>query len=195
MHDADAAGTLIYQSLQDATRARPGRKVQVVNLGLEPDEALTMDLEVEQVDPGERRKPVAAYVPDEARDWLRHHRVELNAMTTPQFIRWLDDKMAAFGNGKLVPPASVLTEDLSSTIEVRLHRQITDRILREAGIDEKVAAALQKVELHLLAELHRTIGDALLDQPEASWRAAIERLADQLVASRDDADASPESRP
>ena len=45
-----------------------------------------MDLEVEDVDAGERRKPVAAYVPDEARDWLRHHRVELNAMTTPQFI-------------------------------------------------------------------------------------------------------------
>ena len=65
---------------------------------------------------------MAAYVSDEARDWLRRHRVELNAMTTPQFIGWLDDKMAAFGNGKLVPPARVLTEDLSSTLEVRLHR-------------------------------------------------------------------------
>ena len=105
VHDADAAGTLIYQSLQEATRARPGRKVRVINLGLEPEEALAMDLEVEEVDAGERRKPVAAYVPDDARDWLRHHRVELNAMTTPQFIAWLDGKMAAFGNGKLVPPA------------------------------------------------------------------------------------------
>jgi hypothetical protein len=116
-------------------------------------------------------------------------------MTTPQFIRWLDDKMAAFGNGKLVPPARVLTEDLSGTIEIRLHRQITDRILREAGIEEKVAAALQAIHLPVPAELHRTIGDALLDQPEASWRAAIERLANQLVTSQDDADAAPESRP
>ena len=56
-HDADAAGTLIYQSLQDATRARPGRKVRVINLGLEPDEALAMDLEAEDVEAGERRKP------------------------------------------------------------------------------------------------------------------------------------------
>ena len=95
--------------------------------------------------------------------------------------------MAAFGNGKLVPPARVLTEDLSSTLEIRLHRQITDRILREAGIDEKVAAAVQAIDLPLPAELHRTVGDALLDQPEASWRAAIERLADQLMASRDNA--------
>ena len=42
----------------------------MINLGLEPEEALGMDPEVEQVDPGERRKPVAAYVPDEARDSL-----------------------------------------------------------------------------------------------------------------------------
>ena len=104
VHDADAAGTLIYQSLQEATRARPGRKVRVINLGLEPEEALAMELEIEDVEVGERRKPIASYVPADWQDWLRYHRVELNAMTTPQFIAWLDDKMAAFGNGKLVPP-------------------------------------------------------------------------------------------
>ena len=82
-------------------------------------------------------------MPADWQDWLRYHRVELNAMTTPQFIAWLDDKMAAFGNGKLVPPAGVLTEDLSETLEDRLHRQITEQILREARIEEKVAAALQ----------------------------------------------------
>ena len=91
----------------------------------------------------------------EARDWLRRHRVELNAMTTPQFIGWLDDKMAAFGNGKLVPPARVLTNDLSETLEVRLHRQITEQILREARIEEKVAAALQKMDLPVPEELAR----------------------------------------
>ena len=147
MHDADAAGTLIYQSLQEATRARPGRKVQVINLGLEPEEALAMDLEVEEVDAGERRKPSRPTCLPNARDWLRHHRVELNAMTTPQFIGWLDGKMAAFGNGKLVPPARVLTERSERTLEIRLHRQITEQILREAGIEEKVAAALQAIDL------------------------------------------------
>jgi hypothetical protein len=134
VHDADAAGTLIYQSLQEATRARPGRKVRVINLGLEPEEAVAMALEVEDAEAGERRKPIASYVPDHWQDWLRYHRVELNAMTTPQFIAWLDAKMAAFGNGKLVPPEAVLTEDLSDTLEHRLHRQITEQILREAGL-------------------------------------------------------------
>jgi hypothetical protein len=187
VHDADAAGTLIYQSLQEATRARPGRKVQVINLGLEPKEALAMDLEVEDVEAGERRKAIAAYVPADAQDWLRHHRVELNAMTTPQFIAWLDDKMAAFGNGKLVPPPRVLTNDLSETLEGRLQERITERILREARIEEKVAAALQEIDLPTPEELCAVVQAALADQPEASWRAAIERVAGQVLAG-----ASPE---
>jgi hypothetical protein len=195
VHDADAAGTLIYQSLQEATRARPERRVRVINLGLEPEEALAMDLEVEDVDAGERRKPIATYMPDAWQDWLRYHRVELNAMTTPQFIGWLDDKMAGFGNGKLVPPATVLTNDLSETLEGRLHRQMAERILREARIEEEVAAALHAMALPVPEELCVVVQRALAGQPAASWRHAIERVADQLLASHDYADPSPESGP
>ena len=184
VHDADAAGTLIYQSLQEATRARPGRKVRVVNLGLEPEEAVAMGLELEDVEAGERRKPIASYVPADWQSWLLHHRVELNAMTTPQFIAWLDGKMATFGNGKLVPPAAVLTTDLSGVLEHRLRRQITEQILREAQIDERVAAALQEIALPLSEGLRTAVDDALTNQPAASWRAAIARIADQLLAAQ-----------
>jgi hypothetical protein len=195
VHDADAAGTLIYQSLQEATRARPGRKVRVINLGLEPDETLAMGLEVEDVDAGERRKPIASYVPADWRDWLRHHRVELNAMTTPQFIAWLDAKMVALGNGKLVPPQAVLTDDLSATLEHRLHRQITEQILREAGIEQRVAAALREIGLPLPEDLREVVEYALAGEPAASWRAAVAQVADRLLAARGCAGASPESQP
>ena len=105
-------------------------------------------------------------------------------MTTPQFIGWLDDKMAGFGNGKLVPPATVLTNDLSETLEGRLHRQIAERILREARIEEEVAAALQAMELPGPELVGATIVHrALADQPAASWRDAIMRVAEQLLAS------------
>jgi hypothetical protein len=156
----------------------------VINLGLEPEEAVAMDLEVEDVDPGERRKPIASYVSSEWHHWLRHHRVELNAMTTPQFIAWLDSKMVAFGNGRLVPPETVLTTDLSETLEHRLHVRITERILREARIEERVAAALQEIVLPLPNDLHAAVDHALLDQPAASWRAAIALIADQLLAAQ-----------
>ncbi len=96
---------MIYQTLQEATRARGARKIEIVNIGLEPWEAVAMGLEVETVEAKQQRKPVADYVadydgdidpPDDADDWaewLQTHRVELNAMTTPQLIAWLDQKM------------------------------------------------------------------------------------------------------
>jgi hypothetical protein len=195
VHDADAAGTLIYQSLQEATRARPGRRVRVINLGLEPEEAVAMSLEVEDVAAGERRKPVASYVADDWQVWLRHHRVELNAMTTPQFIGWLDDKMAAFGNGKLVPPARVLTANLSDRLEHRLHQQITEQILREARIEQRVAAALGAIGLPLPEDLCEVVEHSLAGEPAASWRAAVAQVADRLLAARGCADAPPESEP
>ena len=40
VHDADAWGTMIYQTFQAATKARGARKVRIVNLGLEPWEAV-----------------------------------------------------------------------------------------------------------------------------------------------------------
>ena len=47
IHDADGPGTMIYQTLQEGTKARPGRRVEIVNLGLDPAEALDMGLPAE----------------------------------------------------------------------------------------------------------------------------------------------------
>jgi hypothetical protein len=60
VHDADASGTMIYQTFQEATKARGARKIEIINLGLEPWEALATELEVETVEQGKRRKPVSA---------------------------------------------------------------------------------------------------------------------------------------
>ena len=53
---------MIYQTLQEATKARGARKIKIINLGLEPWEAMEMGLEIETVDEGKRSKPVADYV-------------------------------------------------------------------------------------------------------------------------------------
>ena len=124
-HDADASGTLIYQTLQAETRARGARKIEIINIGLEPWEALRMGLEVETIEIGKTRKPTADYVAlyDDDNDWdqwLQTHRVELNAMTTPQLIDWLDEKMETYGDGKLIPPQDVLVDELMTETEKRL---------------------------------------------------------------------------
>jgi hypothetical protein len=194
VHDADAYGTMIYQTFQEETKARDARKIRIVNLGLEPWEAVEMGLEVEDVDAGERRKPVADYVRerrdgDAWEEWLQTHRVELNAMTTPQFIAWLDDKMATYA--KLIPPADVLEQELDARIEDKVREAITERILREANVDGQVAAAIAEIETPDSIALTAGIKQLFAATPDAQWRDHIEAVATELAGADENSEGAP----
>jgi len=178
VHDADAFGTTIYQALQEETRARGARKIKIINLGLEPEEAVEMGLEVEEVQEKDRRKPVASYVPDEWAEWLQTKRVELNAMTTPQFIEWLDGKMEDYE--KLIPPLDVLEEELSKSIEEKIRSAFTERILRESRFEDQVAEAIARIEKPDAAALEDGIEGLFEEQPDAQWRDHITAIAEEL---------------
>jgi hypothetical protein len=186
-HDADAFGTTIYQTLQEATKARGARKIRIINLGLEPREAVAMGLEIEDVEAGDRRKPVADYVRErddgtDWEEWLQTHRVELNAMTTPQFIEWLDQKMA--GYEKLIPPPEVLEAELNARIEKKVRDAITERILREANVHGQVAAALANIEKPQADALADGVRKLFKRQPDAQWRDHIEAVATKRGGER-----------
>ena len=177
VHDADAAGTMIYQTFQEATKARGARKIKIVNLGLEPWEV--QDLEVETVEAGERRKAVADYIlerddGDHWETWLQTDRVELNAMTTPQFIAWLDEKMV--GYEKLIPPPDVLEAELAERIEEKARAEITERILLEAGFEAQVADAIAAISKPASAAIADGIKRLFQAEPDREWRDHIEAL-------------------
>jgi integrase len=183
VHDADAHGTMIYETFQEATKARGARKIKIINLGLEAWEALEIGLEVETVPAGERWKPVAAYVSERKdRDWsgwYQTHRVELNAMTTPQFIAWLDSKMK--GYSKLVPPDDAIESDLEGRIDTKLRAAITAHILREARFEEQVASAKAAIVKPGAAALKAGIQELFEDTPDSEWRDYIEAVANDLT--------------
>jgi hypothetical protein len=189
VHDADAFGTMIYQTFQEATKARGARKIKIVNLGLEPWEAAAMGLQVETVPAGDRRKPVADYVRERDDDtdwdeWLQTHRVELNAMSTPQFIEWLSRKMV--GYEKLIPPPHVLEAELNARIESKVRDDIVERILREANVDAQVADALAKIEKPLVSTLADGIRQLFDQQPDAQWRDHVEAVATECARTDGD---------
>ena len=139
-----------------------------------------MGLEVENLEETERTKPVAEYVYEHDGDWvdwLQTNRVELNAMTTPQLIAWLDQKMAERGNGKLIPPHEVMEQELAIRIENKVRADITERILREARVDDQVADAVAKIKTPDGARLARDIAKLFKREPDAEWRAHIETVA------------------
>ncbi len=181
VHDADAFGTMIFQTFQEATKARGARKVDIVNLGLEPAEAHFMGLPAEVLESGKRNKPVAEYVAPQWREWLQTNRVELNAMPMPQFLAWLDGKMAKFGTGKLIPPEDVLTENLAVRIEQKIRGAVRERILREAGFEDQVAATLDMIEKPTSGDLIRGIEFLFEEEQERSWRDRIEAVATDIT--------------
>jgi hypothetical protein len=202
IHDADAAGGSIYQALQDATVARAARKVKIINLGLDPWEALNMSLQVEEfTTKGDRKQPVARYVQnyndespppasgcDSWEEWLQGRRVELNAMTSPQFLAWLDEQMATHDRGKVVPPDAVLRRQLTSDTRDAVRRHEANRILQAAGLDRLVDEKMATLEPALgNAGLAARVRKSLADQPEHQWTVPVKDLAESLIVGDSEA--------
>jgi hypothetical protein len=191
VHDADAAGTMIYQALQEETAARGARNVKIINLGLEPWEGVDMGLAVEPVErKGRKIYPVADYVHGRGdgkkwNDWLQHNRIELNAMTTPQLIAWLDKNTEQHGQGRLVPPADVVGARLEQQVRERVESAVRDTILRDNNFVGRVEAEFKQMVPQLRREeigLPQIIRATLEQQEHAhlSWAAVVDAVATKL---------------
>ena len=179
-HDGDSSGTLIQDKLQNATLARPARKIEIIDLGLQPWEGIALDLAVEKVpilrkkDGEPKRRPVGAYVrarTDRApngetwEEWLQHSRVELNAFTSAELINWLDQKMIEHGAGKLIPPDDILRDGfaehvrdraasaVAEAIEQQLESQITDIKAEQDEATKDIRDEIDRITAGLRAQL------------------------------------------
>ena len=191
IHDSDAAGTKIYETLQEATLARAARRIKIINLGLEPWEANGMQLEVERFE-NKSRKPVADYVEQydwkhhsDWADWLQSNRVELNAMTTPQFLEWLELKMEQHGIGKVIPDLSTLCDTLLSDVERLIQEKVKTEILRNAGYDRIVRKAISEKTSSInviVTGLREMVNAALEESSENHWTEPVKQIAQKIVS-------------
>lgn len=187
LHDADGYGTVIEEALREATKARPARKVQVINLGLDPWEAEKMGLLAEDLAKTKGEVPVAEYVEDydeehgtSWKSWLQEKRYELNAMTSAQLLTYLDKKMEALSSGrKVVPPVQVL--------EAQLRQQIRDEVRRKR-IAELVATFEVDAEADLAAEsaeipegLKDLVNAGLSARQDVAWEQPLRDMARRMA--------------
>jgi len=146
-----------------------------------------MELPVEPAEETQKRKPVGNYVKEKGSEWvewLQTKRIELNAMTTPQFIDWLDTGMRRGGNGKLIPPQVVMLGYVEQAVKERVGQLERERILREAGFEERVETAFQRLRPIVRREtrgLVRYVSSSLVEAPTDSWRAPLDRIADTMT--------------
>ena len=188
VHDADASGDHDLPDLSGGNAGARRPQDQIINLGLEPWEAIAMGLEVETVEQRKRASPLPTMCSnaktlapdgDTWEDWLQTHRIELNAMTTPDFIEWLDGKMAALQRQARPTGRTFSKRSWHERIEKKVRATITERILREAGLENQVAAAIAAIEKPDGVALAEGISDLFKQEPDREWRDHIEAEAEK----------------
>jgi hypothetical protein len=193
VHDADASGSLISQTLTRATKARGARLVEVIDLGLFPWVALSEGLLRERVErKSNKRRPVADYI--KARDrannasgnptdepnwesWLQDWRVELNAMTTAEFVAWMNREFKKHGAAKVIPSEQVALESVSESIEATLSSTAKEEVREERREElEELEQRLADLESEIEEEAAKRTEEPLKEIKPPSGAQVVEKI-------------------
>lgn len=179
LHDFDKSGFSIVGTLQrDTRRYQFENPPEVVDLGLRLADIEGMGLEGEPVtlrgeNPEENLGENGA-TPEEiayltGKGPYRPQRVELNAMTSPQFIEFIEAKLKKHGVAKIVPPHAVLA--------IGYHRSVYE-CLREEAL-KKLEGELRKRADAITAPktLDKQVRAKLKQFPSWRWTAAVSDIA------------------
>jgi hypothetical protein len=187
MHDADPWGYNIARTLREETERMPGYSVNVIDIGLNLQEALDMGLPTEEFT---RRKKLPSklkltdiekeyftgkYVGD--KKWLAK-RIEINALLPAKRIAHIERKLAEHGaQGKVIPPEDVMKARAREAYKSKSRELIRDAIFKELKIDEKIDEAQKKLEepdfSHDLAQVAEDLGS----NPVEAWDYLIDNVA------------------
>jgi hypothetical protein len=174
-HDFDVSGFSIFGTLgSDGRRYRFHNDVHIVDLGLRLSDVEALGLDSEPVktsgDWSARAATLAAHGASvtEIR-FLRHRRVELNAMPADLFVQFLERKLAEQGIGKVVPDNDVLVQHA---------RHVLTRALTNKALEAMRAKAEEDASsIPLPSKLHEQVVAALRRQPDIPWDVAVANIA------------------
>jgi hypothetical protein len=97
--------------------------------------------------------------------WLREWRIELNAVTPPQFVEWINTQFEKHGAVKTIPPEELASQHVADIIESR----IADSARKDAEFErrkeldtlqkkiEKVTKELEKKRSKMLEEIDEKV--------------------------------------
>jgi hypothetical protein len=106
--------------------------------------------------------------------FLRHRRVELNAMPSDVFIAFLQRKLTEHGVCKLVP-----ADD--SVLEQHARRAITRTLINKALVEIRPQIEVDAAAVELPADLRNQVVAALGVRPEIPWDVAVADIARMAI--------------
>jgi hypothetical protein len=184
LHDFDASGFSIFGTLgTDSRRYTFTNNIRVIDLGLRLGDVRDLRLPAEPYAPAywESRLETlqrhgASY---EEISFLAHNRVELNAMPSDVFIRFLERKLDEHGVTKIVPDADVLEAHA---------RQVMERALtHKALVELRAKACAEASQIPLPDDLPALVADVLKAEPTTPWDLAVAKYATDAMDFAGDA--------
>jgi hypothetical protein len=169
LHDFDKSGFSIRGTLErDTRRYAFVNAIERIDLGLRIGDIA--GLQTEPVHHKADRAAVIANLRDNGASndeiaFLLQRRVELNAMTSPQLVAFVERKLIAAGVAKVIPERPILEQ---ACRRAQMHLRLTARLdsLR-AEIEWEVAV------MPLPKNLLRRVRAILAEHPELPWEAAV----------------------
>ncbi|MBU1209001.1 MAG: hypothetical protein KKH04_19110 [Proteobacteria bacterium] len=166
LHDFDVSGFTILKTLKQGARGSHGSG-KVIDLGFRIDDI--QGLQSEPVTPkghiaGKLREAGAT---GEEIEFLQSDRVELNAMTSEEFVNWLEAKLTKVGVKKYVPDETVMVEAYKRAL------YLTRLMEKEKEFREE----FKNSAISIPDDLVMNVTEALIEDPKNSWDQAIWRIA------------------
>jgi len=186
VHDFDHSGFLIAHWLShDSPRYKFKAPPKVIDLGLRLDDVNGMHVQSEPVIYKQRKNPgdVLLHTCDgvsreeinflvkrqvDAKHWSGK-RVELNAMTSPQLIDWLEQKFKEHGVEKVVPARPTLEIAWRRAQMVAKVNAAVDAVMANVGEDGSTR--------QIPRDLGKRLRELLDRRPELPWDEALVRIA------------------
>jgi hypothetical protein len=182
LHDFDKAGFSIAGTLQrDTRRYEFQNDVTTIDLGLNLGDVEAMGLQSEyQHHPKASKSALIANLHENGaseeeiafmfRDFDRlrsTRRVELNAMTSPQFVGFVERKLKESGVAKIVPDHDLLAE---AYIGMERGRRLKQAVAKLDAID--------MTNVKVPADLKKRVRKVLRMSPSVRWDAAVKEIVD-----------------
>jgi hypothetical protein len=171
LHDMDISGRTIFGTLtSDGRRFKYKNNITIHDLGLRYEDVIRMELQSEpfklNTDGEKSRLTLMRYGASKGEiDMLlgQQRRVELNAMTSDQFVEFVERRLAKCGAKKVVPD--------DETMEDAWRRGLVQRQLEEEALREQAEWAANEADVP--ADLAERVRKVMSDDPRLSWDRAL----------------------
>ena len=176
LHDFDRAGFSIGETVGASNRRYTFKNaIRVVNLGLRLDDVEQMDLEFEKAPLGdidrravrERLRTNGATEREIAVLVDRQMRVELNAMTSDQFVQFVETKLDEAGVKKVIPDPDEVADAYRLFARSEMVQQVVDKALEDFEPDA----------IDVPGDLVARLSEYLGEHPATPWDEALAAIA------------------